>query len=121
MKSDDGAAKSRGRGKKMADEEGREEKRVYDRYDLTPEEARQDHRDMLRFLAINVLFGMGLGILIAGSLLWFDIGGLWTHVVRSRHPVVSALLLFVPLSLTFGSVVVGSAIMTMPYKRKKEL
>lgn len=105
----------------MAEEEQAEEKRVYDRYDLTPEEARRDHWEMLRFLALNVLFGMGLGILVAGSLLWFDIGGLWTHLVRSRHPVVSALLLFVPLALTFGSVVVGSAIMTMPYKRKKEM
>lgn len=105
----------------MAEEKPEEEKRVYDRYDLTPEEARRDHWEMLRFLALNVLFGMGLGVMVAASLLWFDIGGLWTHLVRSRHPIISGLLLFVPLALTFGSVVVGSAIMTMPYKRKKEL
>lgn len=105
----------------MADEDRREEKRIYDRYELTPEEARRDHWEMLRFLALNALFGMGLGSLVAASLLWFDIGGLGTHVARSRLPFVNALLLFVPLSLTFGSVVVGSAIMTMPYKRKKEM
>ena len=105
----------------MAEEKDKDEKRVYDRYDLTPEEARQDHWDMLRFLAINALFGMGIGVVLAASLLLFDIGGLWTHLVRARHPFVSALLLFVPLALTFGSVVVGTAVMTMPYKRKKEL
>lgn len=105
----------------MADQNPDEEKRIYDRYDLTPEESRRDHREMLRFLGLNVLFGMALGSTVAGCLLWFDIGGLGTHILRSRHPIVSSLLLFVPLSLTFGSVVVGSAIMTMPYKRKKEL
>ncbi len=105
----------------MADEDRKEEKRIYDRYDMTPEEARRDHWEMLRFLAINVLFGMGLGALIAASLLWFDVGGLGTHMARSRHPIITSLLLFVPLSLTFGSVVVGTAIMTMPYKRKKEM
>ena len=104
----------------MADEPP-EEKRIYDRYDMTPEEARQDHRDMLRFLAFNALAGMGLGIFIAASLLWFDIGGLGTHMARARNPFVNALLLFVPLALTFGSVVTGSAIMTMPYKRRKEM
>lgn len=105
----------------MAGDDRKDEKRIYDRYDLTPEEARRDHWDMLRFLALNVLLGMGLGVLVAGSLLWFDIGGLGTHMARSRHPFIMSLLLFVPLALTFGSVVVGSAIMTMPYKRKKEM
>lgn len=102
-------------------EEPQEEKRIYDRYDMTPEEARRDHWDMLRFLALNALSGMALGVLVAASLLFFDIGGLGTHLARAQHPIINGLLLFVPLALTFGSVVTGTAIMTMPYKRRKEM
>lgn len=102
-------------------EEPRDEKRIYDRYDMTPEEARRDHWDMLRFLALNAISGVALGFAVAASLLWFDIGGLGTHLGRSQHPFITALLLFVPLGLTFGSVVTGTAIMTMPYKRRKEM
>ena len=36
-----------------------------DRDELTPEEARRDHWEMLRFLGTNALFGAGLGLAVA--------------------------------------------------------
>ncbi|MCL6706044.1 hypothetical protein M8R20_03425 [Pseudomonas sp. R2.Fl] len=88
--------------------------------ELTPEEARKDHWDMLRFLAFNAAFGMLLGLVVAGVLFAFDIGGLGTHLGRAREPILPAVLIAVPLALTFGAAVAGSAIMLMPYKKKKQ-
>ncbi|MNL69911.1 hypothetical protein D3C87_1948350 [compost metagenome] len=88
--------------------------------DLTPEEARQDHWEMLRFLALNALMGAGLGLSVAGALIWLDIGGLATHLGRSRSPILPALMIALPLALTFAAAVTASAIMLMPYKKKKQ-
>lgn len=90
------------------------------RDELTPEEARRDHWDMLRFLAMNAGFGVGLGLLVAVLLIWLDIGGLGTHLARAQNPVLPAILIAVPLALTFGAAVAASAIMLMPYKKKKQ-
>ena len=89
--------------------------------DLTPEEARRDHREMLRVLAVNALFGFGLGLVIAVALWWFNLYGLGRHIGRSRMPLLSFVMVAVPLALTFGGAVTASAIMLMPYKRKKQL
>ncbi|SMD17318.1 hypothetical protein [Rhizobium sp. RU36D] len=88
--------------------------------DLTPEEARQDHWDMLRFLGLNALVGMGLGLAVAGALIWLDIGGLAKHLSRSSAPILPALMIALPLALTFAAAVTASAVMLMPYKKKKQ-
>lgn len=93
------------------------ESKSYD--DLTPEEARRDHWEMLRFIAINAGFGVFLGFVVAAMLILFDIGGLCTHLRRAHEPILPALLLAIPLALTFGAAVAASAIMLMPYKKKK--
>lgn len=89
--------------------------------ELTPEEARKDHRDMLRFLAVNAAFGMALGAGVAAALLLFDIGGLGTRIIRSQNPVLLVFMVAFPMALTFGGAVTASAIMLMPYKRRKEM
>lgn len=89
--------------------------------ELTPEEARKDHWEMLRFLAVNAAFGMLLGFLVAGALIALDIGGLRGHLSRSREPILAALLIAFPLAFTFGGAVAASAIALMPYKKKKQL
>jgi len=85
---------------------------------MTPERARADHRDMLRFMAINALAGALLGLIAAFAIIWLDAGGLGTLIARSSQPAVPILLLAGPLALTFGAAAAGSAIMLMPYVRK---
>lgn len=89
--------------------------------ELTPEEARADHWHMLRFLAGNALFGFALGLCIAIAMIAFDLGDLGTRIARSRHPFLVFFILATPLSFTFAGAVTASAVMLMPYKRKKDL
>ena len=86
--------------------------------DITPEEAQRDHREMLRFLAINAAFGMALGVAVASALVWFDLYGLGSRISRAQMPVLSFAMIAVPLALTFGGAVTASAIMLMPYERR---
>lgn len=88
--------------------------------ELTPEEARRDHWEMLRFLALNAIVGATLGVGLAAALIVLDIGGLRTHLGRVENPVLPAALIAIPLALTFAAAVTGSAIMLMPYKKKKQ-
>lgn len=88
--------------------------------DLTPEETRLDHWQMLRFLAVNALFGALLGLLVAGAILWLDIGGIGSSLGRSAHPVLPALMMVLPMALTFAAAVTASAVMLMPYRKKKQ-
>lgn len=90
------------------------------RDELTPEEARRDHWEMLRFLGTNALFGAGLGLAVAVLLIWLDIGGLGSHLGHSRNPYLPAAMIAIPLALTFAAAVTASAIMLMPYKKKKQ-
>jgi hypothetical protein len=87
--------------------------------DMTPEEAQRDHREMLWFLAANAAFGIGLGVFVAAALFWFNLYGLGTHIMRSQAPLLSFGMIAFPLALTFGGAVTASAIMLMPYARKK--
>lgn len=88
--------------------------------DLTPEEARRDHWDMLRFLAGNAAFGAMLGLCVAGVLVWLDIGGIGRGLLRSHQPVLAAVMLFLPLALLFAAAVTASAVILLPYKKKKQ-
>jgi hypothetical protein len=88
--------------------------------DMTPEEARADHWYMLRFLGLNAIFGFALGLLIAFSMIWFDLAGLGTRIARSQTPYLVFFMLSVPLSFTLAGAVMASAVMLMPYKRKKQ-
>lgn len=88
--------------------------------ELTPEEARQDHWEMLRFLAVNAAFGAGLGLLVAAAVIWLDLGGVGTSLARASHPLLPAVMMILPLALTFAAAVTASAVMLMPYRKKKQ-
>ncbi|WP_312222091.1 hypothetical protein [Rhizobium rhizoryzae] len=89
--------------------------------EMTPDEARDDHWQMLRFLGFNAGFGFAIGLLIAVALVWMNVGDLGTRMARSANPPLVFFMLSVPLAFTFASAVLGSAVMLMPYKRKKQL
>ena len=85
---------------------------------LTPEAARKDHWQMLRFMAVNAAAGALIGIISAVAIIWLDIGGIGTRIAHAANPVVPVLLLVLPFATVFGGVVVASAIVTMPYEKK---
>ena len=85
---------------------------------LTPEEARKDHWQMLRFMAVNAAAGVLIGVCVAAAIVWLDIGGIGTRIGQAANPVIPVLLLVVPFATVFGGVVVASAILTMPYEKK---
>ena len=89
-----------------------------DKPKLTPEAARKDHWQMLRFMAINAAVGALIGALAAVALIWLDIGGIGTRIGRAANPIIPALLIIAPFAFVFGGVVTASAILTMPYEKK---
>lgn len=85
---------------------------------LTADEARKDHREMLRFLAINGIFGIFIGLILTAALLYFDIGGFWTRVQHASMPAIAVLLVAGPLSMLLGAASMSTAVMMMPYEKK---
>lgn len=85
---------------------------------MTPEDARRDHIQMLRFLALNAAIGVGLGLLVTALIIVLDIGGIGTRIGRAQNPLLPILLIAVPLASLFGGAVAASAIWLMPYERK---
>lgn len=84
----------------------------------TSEAIRRDHRAMLRFLALNALIGMAAGFAVFAGLMWFDTGGIATRIAHSANPLLPAMLIALPLALTFGGAAAASAIMLLPYEKK---
>lgn len=73
---------------------------------------------MLRFLALNAVFGMFIGLVLTLALLYFDIGGFYTRVQHSSMPAIAILLVAAPLSLLLGGASMSTAIMLLPYEKK---
>jgi hypothetical protein len=85
---------------------------------MTPAEARKDHREMLRFLALNAALGIFVGLVLTAALLYFNIGDFLTRVQHSSMPAIAILLVAGPLSLLLGGASVSTAIMMLPYEKK---
>ena len=50
---------------------------------MTPEAARLDHRQMLRFMALNAAVGVLIGVCVGAALIFLDIGGLGARIGRA--------------------------------------
>ncbi|WP_226951298.1 hypothetical protein [Rhizobium terrae] len=85
---------------------------------LTPEEARRDHWQMLRFMAFHALAGALIGASVGVALILLDIGGLGSQVLRAANPVLPVLLVIVPFASIFAGAAAASAILTLPYEKK---
>ena len=89
-----------------------------ERPELTPEEARKDHWQMLRFMMLHALVGGLIGAATAAAVILLDIGGIGTRIARAADPVMPVLLLVVPVAALFGGAATASAILLMPYEKK---
>ncbi|OHV79953.1 hypothetical protein LCM4579_03685 [Ensifer sp. LCM 4579] len=85
---------------------------------MTPEAARRDHWQMLRYMAVNALYGVLVGAAVAGGLIWLNIGAVGTHIARSANPFLAAAMVVSPFALLFGGAVAASSIALLPYRRK---
>jgi hypothetical protein len=68
---------------------------------------------LFRLLAINLALGMAMAVLMLGGLLALNPHGLRGLIFSDRSPGVALGLLLFGLIITFGSVVMGSAIMAI--------
>ncbi|MEQ8825524.1 MAG: hypothetical protein RIC14_14240 [Filomicrobium sp.] len=74
---------------------------------------------LLFFLAVHCGMGVALGVAFAALLVLFNVAGLKDLLSESSEPVVPLLMLFTFCGLTFGSMKMGAAIMTLPYDDRR--
>lgn len=72
---------------------------------------RQQEWGLLKFLAVHTLCGVALGCGFVALILVTDMFGIATLISQADAWVEASVLLFVFFSVTFGSLVVGTAIM----------
>ena len=70
---------------------------------------------LIRFLGLNMGIGVAIGVIVASMMIMSNLAGLKELLIEAREPFVAVLLLYAFNALTFGSVAMGVAVMTMPY------
>lgn len=80
---------------------------------------RRDERmpRLLRFLAQHLVFGIAVGLAIALIIATGNVGGFRTLMAADQNPFLVLFLLMVTMGLTFGSLAMGIAVMTLPWGR----
>ena len=71
---------------------------------------------LLRFLGLHMATGLAIGVLIASLMIFTNLAGLKDLLVEAQEPFIAIFLLYAFNALTFGSVAMGIAVMTMPYE-----
>ncbi len=66
---------------------------------------------LIRFLARHAILGVIVGCCLAGALLVFNVAGLGTLFAHAENPVIAIALLFSGFAVTFGSAMMGGAIL----------
>lgn len=85
---------------------------------MTPEAARRDHAQMLRYMAFHAGAGAVIGLIVGLALILMNIAGLKTLVKHASSPVVPLVLVLVPFTSLFAAAVAATSILTLPYERK---
>jgi hypothetical protein len=70
---------------------------------------------LLRFLGLHMASGLAVGVIVASLMIFTNLAGLRDLLVDTREPFIAIFLLYAFNALTFGSVAMGIAVMTMPY------
>lgn len=69
---------------------------------------------LLGILALNLVAGLVIGAIAVGGLLLLDTHGLRSLILRDASPAAALLLLSFGFTITFGSALMGCAIMKLP-------
>jgi hypothetical protein len=75
---------------------------------------------LMRLLAINLAIGVSVAVLLVGGLLALNPGGLRHLIFADRAPGVAIGLLVMSFIITFGSTAMGTAIMTLGQRERKD-
>ncbi|MEZ5789881.1 MAG: hypothetical protein R3D34_03475 [Nitratireductor sp.] len=89
------------------------------RDEQTPAEHRADHRQMMRYLAINAAGGMVIGLLATIAIIGLNVATIGDRIVHSDNPVLPVFLIAAPLALLFGGAAAASSIILLPYRKRK--
>lgn len=74
---------------------------------------------LIRLLAVNLAIGAGIAMLMLGGLLVLNPGNLRGLIAADRNGAAALVLLAFGLVVTFGSVAMGTAVMTLGGKPKR--
>lgn len=72
---------------------------------------------LVKFLLTHLAYGCVGGCALGGLILWWDFNGIGTMILRSRDMWLWIAMLFFGLMVTFGSVGMGVAVMSMGEER----
>ena len=75
---------------------------------------------LIRLLAVNLLIGVGVAVLMLGGLMALNPGNLRGLILADRNGGAAFILLGFGLVVTFGSVAMGTAIMTLGRKPRRD-
>ena len=75
---------------------------------------------LLRLLAINLAIGIAAAIVMTGGLMWLNPAHLRDLILADRGGAAAFILLLFGLVVTFGSVAMGTAIMTLGHERRSK-
>lgn len=70
---------------------------------------------LLRFLARHLAFGVAIGVVFASSVVLTNTAGLKDLLSGDDHPYIAIFMLNFMCALTFGSLAMGVAVMTLPW------
>lgn len=70
---------------------------------------------LLRLLGLHLALGIAFGTAFASLLMMTDSGGLRTLIGTTSEPYLALAALYVMCALTFGSVLMGIGVMTLPW------
>lgn len=69
---------------------------------------------LVRFLGEHLAFGAAIGVAFAALVLMSNISGIKDLIAESQNPYLAVVLLYAMNALTFASLSMGIAVMTMP-------
>ncbi|MEM8877575.1 MAG: hypothetical protein AAGD23_06850 [Pseudomonadota bacterium] len=75
---------------------------------------------LFRLLLINGLIGTAVAILLVAGLMITDAHRIGTLIINSENPALPIIVLTLGLVITFGSVAMGMAIMSLPLETDDE-
>lgn len=70
---------------------------------------------LIRFLGEHLMLGVAIGVAFAALILMTDISGIKSLIAESDNPYLAITLLYAMNALTFASLTMGIAVMTMPW------